>query len=266
MIPVLLASALAAPVPQLGWYAVNDTVMGGVSQGRTQPLDDGQVRFTGELSLESNGGFVSIRSQPSADLDLDQATALRVRLRGDGRAWKVLAYREDIQMRAGGYRTPIQTTDGEVVEVTLPLASFMPSSFGRPVPGAPALDAHPERIVQIGFLLADKNPGPFALDVLSVEVVDGRRARGTGGDAIRRRLDKAVSKGVPAYNRGDPGTCRDLYREALEGIVASEVLTDGERRIVSEALEQSASLPPDQGAWALRHAIDTVMSSDLSPG
>ena len=40
------------------WRSINDAVMGGLSSGGMMQLDAG-LRFTGELSLENNGGFSS---------------------------------------------------------------------------------------------------------------------------------------------------------------------------------------------------------------
>ena len=39
-----------------GWTAQNDGVMGGVSSGKAG-IDDGELHFSGVLSLENNGGF-----------------------------------------------------------------------------------------------------------------------------------------------------------------------------------------------------------------
>lgn len=43
------------------WVAVNDGVMGGRSTGGPE-VAAGQLRFTGVLSLENNGGFSSVRT------------------------------------------------------------------------------------------------------------------------------------------------------------------------------------------------------------
>ena len=55
-----------------GWQTVLDGVMGGRSTGRIAAGEGGTLRFTGELSLENNGGFSqSRRAGPSG-------TAVRV--------------------------------------------------------------------------------------------------------------------------------------------------------------------------------------------
>ncbi len=49
------------------WRAINDGVMGGISAGRMVGIDYG-LSFEGELSLENNGGFASVRRLVGQDL------------------------------------------------------------------------------------------------------------------------------------------------------------------------------------------------------
>ncbi len=71
---------------ELEWVAINDGVMGGLSQG-TPAVSEGSLFFTGKLSLENNGGFSSVRA--SGDFDFDGKTALTLRVRGDGRTYQL---------------------------------------------------------------------------------------------------------------------------------------------------------------------------------
>jgi hypothetical protein len=52
--------------------------------------------------------------------------------------------------------------------VRLPLAAFIPTFRGQPVPDAPPLDS--ARVRQIGFLIAARQAGAFALAVRSIQV------------------------------------------------------------------------------------------------
>ncbi|MFO1433011.1 MAG: CIA30 family protein [Candidatus Competibacteraceae bacterium] len=52
--------------------------------------------------------------------------------------------------------------------VRLPLAAFVPTFRGRRVPGAPPLDS--ARVRQIGFLIADRQVGTFALAIRSIHL------------------------------------------------------------------------------------------------
>ena len=153
----------------LDWFCVNDTVMGGVSQSRVQQDNDAVV-FSGTLSLEQNGGFTSIRSQAS-DLSLEGTTGFRLRLRGDGRTYDFTARRDDVPIRGGSYQVPVQTVADEEVVVEVSLSQFTATTYGRPLASAPPLALAPERIASVGFLLADKQPGPFSLTVLSIEPI-----------------------------------------------------------------------------------------------
>jgi monofunctional biosynthetic peptidoglycan transglycosylase len=251
----MVAMAMAAPM-DLDWVVVNDTVMGGVSSGAVEVGET--VRFTGVLSLDNNGGFASIRSVPT-DLELEGVRALRLLVRGDGRTYDLTARRADVNIRAGSYRVPISTAP-EPVTIEVPLSAFRPRSFGRPVAGAPALDSDPGRIDSLGFLLGDKQPGPFALEILDITPIPGAPPRGDGHDAVLQSLTQAVSVGVPAFNGGDAARCRDVYTEALRPLVEHEALTAGERSVVREALQAAGSRGPDEGAWTLRAAIDTVLA------
>ena len=44
-----------------GWFSVDDRVMGGVSVSQMRYAGDGVARFSGDMSLENNGGFASVR-------------------------------------------------------------------------------------------------------------------------------------------------------------------------------------------------------------
>ncbi len=52
-----------AEAEQRRWYAVDDGVMGGVSQSGFR-VDAGAGCFGGEVSLENGGGFASVRREP----------------------------------------------------------------------------------------------------------------------------------------------------------------------------------------------------------
>jgi hypothetical protein len=79
--------AFASPDAAAGWQAVNDGVMGGVSDGRFRITEGQTLEFYGTLSLENNGGFASVRSRPRT-LGLQTGDSLVVRVRGDGREYQ----------------------------------------------------------------------------------------------------------------------------------------------------------------------------------
>jgi monofunctional biosynthetic peptidoglycan transglycosylase len=262
---MFVAAAMAATdLVDLGlnWVCVNDTVMGGVSQSQVEPTADG-MRFTGTLSLDNNGGFTSVRTQPSA-LSLEGTTAFRVTVQGDGRAYDFTVRRDDVGIRGGSYRVRIETDPDEPVTVEVPLTAFQATAFGRPI-SAPPLAAAPERISSVGFLLADKNPGTFALEVLAIEpIVDEsapQPAQPAAQAVVQTSFARAIERGVPVYNAGDPAQCAAIYQTAIESalILVPQSIREEEQAILMQALGMANQQDPSEAAWTLRRAMDALL-------
>jgi len=143
------------------WQAINDGVMGGISSGRMEQSGD-ILRFEGTLSLENNGGFASVR-RPIGE-DLSNATGVKLQVRGDGRTYQ-FRMRQDDRFDGIAWRAEFSTS-GDWQTVELSFNEFIPVFRGRQVPGAGPVA--PAGIRQIGFMLADKVPGPFALEIRSI--------------------------------------------------------------------------------------------------
>jgi hypothetical protein len=150
-----------AQVP--GWTAVDDRVMGGVSASQVATTPKGLV-FSGVVSLNHNGGFASIRAEPQ-DYRLAGATALILRIQGDGQTYK-FGLRTDDAFDGVQYQTRFVTEAGQWINVVLPVSDFQPTFRGRLV-DAPVLD--PARIRVLGFLIADRQAGPFRLVIQSIQ-------------------------------------------------------------------------------------------------
>jgi NADH dehydrogenase [ubiquinone] 1 alpha subcomplex assembly factor 1 len=145
------------------WFAVDDRIMGGASQSRMRQDHDCAV-FEGDLSLAGGGGFASVRSRPT-DLGDASASAYAIVVRGDGHRYK-LALRTDDAFDGVQYAAAFMAPTCQWREVLLTLAAFRPTFRGREVPGAPPLD--PASVRQAGFVIADRQAGPFALAVRSL--------------------------------------------------------------------------------------------------
>lgn len=165
------------------WSSVLDGVMGGLSTGRITQGEPGVLRFAGELSLENNGGFSQMRTAVPEG-SCAGADGFVVACRGDGRTYTFDVRVSNVRMMAGAFQQKFTTRNGEWTEVRLPLADFRLYSFGRAVKNAPALDA--ARIESIGVTLADKQAGPFQLELRSIatygaDAGDGGPAAATAG-------------------------------------------------------------------------------------
>ncbi|QDT09269.1 CIA30 family protein [Planctomycetes bacterium K23_9] len=140
------------------WQIVNDGVMGGRSNSSLSTASDGHVQFDGNLSLENNGGFASVRSKP-APIHLNHGDEIVLRVKGDGRKYILNLYVPNRQM-AFSFQSEFETSKNQWTTVKLPLTKFAATSFGRRVDG---MNLAPSKINSLGVMLADKNAGPFTL-------------------------------------------------------------------------------------------------------
>jgi|AntRauMinimDraft_4_1070384.scaffolds.fasta_scaffold00124_32 monofunctional biosynthetic peptidoglycan transglycosylase len=147
------------------WHAINDGVMGGVSQGGMQ-MEASIGVFTGRLSLEHGGGFASVRREPG-DPALGDARGIRLHVRGDGRTYQ-LRLRTDHLFEGAAYRARFATT-GEWQSIDLPWDDFEAVFRGRRLEDAPPLS--PEDIRQLGLLIADRREGDFRLEIATLEAL-----------------------------------------------------------------------------------------------
>ena len=155
-----------ASVTAAGWQIVNDDVMGGISTSRFS-VTNGAAVFSGNVSLENNGGFASVRTLPQA-FGLAEADAFVVRVRGDGGRYKFTA-RTDASFDSALYQLAFPTKAGEWQEIILPLKDFVPTFRGRVLPNEPPLRA--ERLTSVGFLISDQQAGAFRLEIAWIKAV-----------------------------------------------------------------------------------------------
>lgn len=161
-LPVAADSNLEFDSGTKGWQTVLDGVMGGLSTGRIAAGEGGTLSFTGELSLENNGGFSQVRTAVPEGT-FAGTTGLRMRVKGDGRTYQCDIRSSRVRLMAGGYQRVFQTKAGEWIEVEIPFSECVLNSFGQRVRNAAPLD--PASIESVGITLSDKKPGPFALEI-----------------------------------------------------------------------------------------------------
>lgn len=146
------------------WRPIHDGIMGGVSRGRSRATDD-SVLFTGDISLDNNGGFASFRVSQRLP-DLSEYDGIRLRVKGDGQVYRI-GLRLDPEWDRMSWRAPFETIDGEWQTIDLAFEDFFPSWRGRLVASESRLDT--SEIYQFGLMIADKQAGPFRIELSSVE-------------------------------------------------------------------------------------------------
>ena len=143
------------------WRVVNDTVMGGISASQMERSKDGVVAFTGNVSLENNGGFASVRG-PDIRHPLGEFKGLAIRVKGDGKIYKC-GIRTDDRFNGVYHQADFKTKRGEWEEVLLPFADFVPTYHGRQLLEEDRMK--PGDIKSLSFLIADRQEGDFRLEI-----------------------------------------------------------------------------------------------------
>ena len=155
------AQAVAA-----NWSVQNDTVMGGVSESSSTWVDE-QMVFSGNLSLENNGGFVSCFGPVDEKLAtlMGESEALYLRATGDGKTYL-------FQLRGNDGTNYVQrftSTAKKDQMYVLPLSDFTSVDWRlTEIADAPAMKT--SNIYQMGMYLVDKQTGPFRIAISSIGI------------------------------------------------------------------------------------------------
>ncbi|XP_047315296.1 protein HIGH CHLOROPHYLL FLUORESCENCE PHENOTYPE 173, chloroplastic [Impatiens glandulifera] len=143
---------------ELIWGALDDVVMGGVSESTFQIDPMGSENggpsglFKGVVSTTNNGGFTSIRTKNfSVAEDLSAYDGLELRLKGDGRRYKLIV-RTSRDWDTIGYTAGFNTVEGQWQSVHVPFSSLKPIFRAKTVMGAPPFD--PSGIISLQLMFS----------------------------------------------------------------------------------------------------------------
>lgn len=145
------------------WTVVDDVVMGGRSVGKFAISNDGYGKFYGEVSLENNGGFSSVRYR-MAPLKISPESTLHIKLKGDEKTYqfRVKAKKQDYY----SYITTFKTT-GNWQTLQFKLKDLYPTFRGRNL-DLPNFDK--ATIEEFRFLIGNKKPQEFELLLASIKI------------------------------------------------------------------------------------------------
>lgn len=138
------------------WYSLDDTIMVGVSSSQMSYAEGGIAKFHGEVSLENNGGFASVRYDKTS-FDLCDYSGVEIRVKGDNKTYQ---FRLGTNAPRIAYAQPFHAPN-EWTTVQLPFTNFKPTFRGRAMPSAPELNS--SSIQEVTFMLASKQAGSFEL-------------------------------------------------------------------------------------------------------
>tara|TARA_A100001011_G_scaffold194918_1_gene203285 strand:+ start:902 stop:1456 length:555 start_codon:yes stop_codon:yes gene_type:complete len=140
------------------WGIVNDGVMGGISQSNIYLNEVNNIIFAGNVSLENNGGFASIRRGFNGN-QLNDTSKFLLRVKGDGNIYK---FRLTMKGSYANYSADFKTVKDQWMDIEIPVENFKPYYFGRSI-RAPKLKVH--KVNSTGILISDKQEGNFSLEI-----------------------------------------------------------------------------------------------------
>lgn len=162
------------------WGAVDDVVMGGVSESSIRLIDNAAL-FAGNVSTANSGGFASVRTRNfDTPLNLAGYKGIELRVKGDGQRYKVFI-RNDPQWDGVAYAHSFDTEPNQWITVRIPFDILIPVFRAKTVDFADKFD--PSKISSFQLMLSkfeyDKElnpkfePGIFALQVESIKAYGG---------------------------------------------------------------------------------------------
>jgi uncharacterized protein YbjT (DUF2867 family) len=162
------------------WGAVDDVVMGGVSESSIQLIDKAAL-FTGNVSTQNSGGFVSVRTRNfEPALDLAEYKGIELRVKGDGQRYKFIL-RSEAKWDGISYCYSFDTDKDNWINVRIPFEALIPVFRAKTLKEASAFDSSQLYALQLmlskfeydGELNPKFQPGGFALQVETIKAYGG---------------------------------------------------------------------------------------------
>ena len=143
------------------WLIVNDGVMGGLSKSRFVLSDRNTAVFSGNVTLENNGGFASIRTK-AMQFQLEGFKGIMIRLKGDGKKYQ-FRLRTNDRFDGVSYRYHFETKNNQWQTISIPFDKCVPVFRGRILRDVGPIS--PKDIQQLGFMASDNQTGEFQLEI-----------------------------------------------------------------------------------------------------
>jgi hypothetical protein len=138
--------------------------MGGRSNGNFYINEAGNGIFEGEISLENNGGFSSVRHNCKT-VDASNCSKIRLRVKGDGNRYqlRVKSKRGDYYSYAAYFQSSNNWED-----IDIPFEAMAPVFRGRQldIPNFPG-----DTIEEVAILIGNKKAQYFKLQIDKIELV-----------------------------------------------------------------------------------------------
>jgi hypothetical protein len=143
------------------WTAINDTVMGGRSEGKVS-MNKNSLSFEGSISFDNNGGFASVRG-PFKTTDLSEYTNVEIRYKTTGQS-VALTLENYRPFYMPYYKKTLPNSAGKWDIITLSLMDFKAYRLGKTTGDSLSKEVL-KKIIRIGFINGEKKEGSFSLEV-----------------------------------------------------------------------------------------------------
>jgi len=140
------------------WFTVDDVVMGGRSNSSFEINGQGHAVFSGNVSLENNGGFASLR-HVFQKMEMGAYQTIAIRLKGDGLRYQ---FRVKSSRNERHSYTYYFETSGSWEWIEIPLSEMYPTWRGRKLdyPDYPG-----ETMEEMGILIGNYKAEAFKLEI-----------------------------------------------------------------------------------------------------
>ncbi len=146
------------------WIIVDDVVMGGRSDGNFYINENGHGIFEGDVSLENNGGFSSVRHNCKT-INVSDYSKIRINVKGDGSVYQLR-----VKSNRGEYYsyTASFQSSNNWGTIDIPFEALIPAFRGRvlDIPNFPG-----ETISEIAILIGNKKAQKFKLELDNITLI-----------------------------------------------------------------------------------------------
>ncbi|QSS98228.1 CIA30 family protein [Psychroflexus sp. ALD_RP9] len=142
------------------WQIVNDAVMGGISTSKYTFTKDALL-FTGQVSLENNGGFCMLQFTPE-EVSTKDIETVTVMVKSAPTTYQLRL--KSSRSQSYNYHQSFKT-NGEWQKISFKLSEFKPQFRGRQL-DLPNFDA--SSIQEISILIGNKKPEKFQLELKEI--------------------------------------------------------------------------------------------------
>jgi hypothetical protein len=141
------------------WQVVDDRVMGGRSRGEITYAKNGNLKYSGHVTTENNGGFSSVQQRLSTAVEIGKSQKVVLKVKGNSKRFQFRLKAEANQRHS---HIHYFETTGEWQEIELPLEDFYATFRGRKL-DLPNFEA--AQVAEITFLIANYKEQDFELEV-----------------------------------------------------------------------------------------------------